>query len=87
MTRKAQSKKAAKTADALPEDWQYETASAEVEQIIAELEQDGLSLDDAFGAFETAVKRLQECDKFLSDRQAQAEILIETLSAQYGDKS
>ena len=80
MPRKAASKKSKVTSQKLPKDWQYETASAEVEQIISELEQDSLGLDEAFGAFETAVKRLQECDQFLSDRQAQAEILIETLS-------
>ncbi|MEM1425501.1 MAG: exodeoxyribonuclease VII small subunit [Cyanobacteria bacterium P01_H01_bin.130] len=64
----------------LPEDWQYETASTEIEAIIDQLEQDDLTLDNAFSAFATAVQRLQECDQFLSDRQAQAEILIETLT-------
>ncbi len=64
----------------LPDDWQYETASTEIEAIIDQLEQDDLTLDNAFSAFSTAVQRLQECDQFLSDRQAQAEILIETLT-------
>ena len=82
MPRKASSQKSKVTSDRppLPEDWQYETASTEIETIIEQLEQDDLTLDNAFSAFETAVKRLQEYDQFLSDRQAQAEILIETLT-------
>lgn len=60
-------------------DWHYETAMAEVEAIVRQLETGDLDLDQAFDQFTTAVDRLQQCDRFLRDRQAQVSLAIETL--------
>jgi exodeoxyribonuclease VII small subunit len=52
---------------------------AEVEMIVRQLETGDLDLDQAFDQFTTAVDRLQQCDRFLRDRQAQVSLAIETL--------
>ncbi|TAD80289.1 MAG: exodeoxyribonuclease VII small subunit [Oscillatoriales cyanobacterium] len=63
----------------IPADWRYETALGEVEAIVRQLEAGNLDLDSAFDQFTIAVARLQQCDRFLRDRQAQVSLAIETL--------
>jgi exodeoxyribonuclease VII small subunit len=63
----------------LPEDWNYEQAIATVAEIVGDLESGDLDLGDAFAQFEIAVERLQECEQFLTERQAQVDLAITTL--------
>ena len=61
-------------------EWRYEEAIGEVEQAIAELETGELPLAEVFDQFTTAVKQLQQCEKFLKQKQSEAQLLIETLA-------
>ncbi len=60
-------------------DWHYETTVSEIEAIIDRIESGELELEAVFTEFAQAVTYLQECDGFLSERQAQMELLIERL--------
>ncbi|MGK7890239.1 MAG: exodeoxyribonuclease VII small subunit [Leptolyngbyaceae cyanobacterium] len=64
----------------LPSDWQYESAVARVEAIIAQIEAGNLELADIFEQFGMAVKHLQDCEAFLSHHRQQVDILVETLA-------
>lgn len=64
---------------ALPDNWRYEATVAEVEQIIRQIEAGQLDLAEVFEQFTQAVTYLRECETFLSDRQAQLDLLIEHL--------
>ena len=64
---------------ALPKDWQYESTLARIESITQQLETGELPLADVFEQFSEAVTALQQCDRFLQDKQTQAALLIETL--------
>jgi exodeoxyribonuclease VII small subunit len=64
----------------LPEQWHYEETVAEVEAILAKIEGGELDLADVFTNFSTAVEYLRQCEAFLSDRQKQVDLLIETLT-------
>ncbi len=63
----------------LPDDWCYEDTLGRIEAITHQLETGELSLADIFDQFAEAVGALQQCDQFLKDKQAQAQLLIETL--------
>jgi exodeoxyribonuclease VII small subunit len=71
--------KATSSNDKVPSDWQYEATVAQIEEIIAQIEEGSLELDQVFSQFATAVQYLKECDDFLRSRQDQMELLIETL--------
>jgi exodeoxyribonuclease VII small subunit len=60
-------------------DWHYETAVANVEAIIADIETGQLDLADVFEQYQTAVEQLRRCEAFLQERQQQMELLIEEL--------
>lgn len=60
--------------------WHYESSVAEVEAIIDRIESGELDLEDVFEQFSQAMTMLQECERFLASRQAQADLLIETLN-------
>jgi exodeoxyribonuclease VII small subunit len=62
-----------------PDDWHYETSVAEVETIISRIESGELDLEDVFEQFAQAVESLGQCEAFLTERQSQVELLIETL--------
>jgi exodeoxyribonuclease VII small subunit len=62
-----------------PEHWHYETSVAEIEAIIDRIESGELELEDVFEQFAQAVESLQQCETFLTERQSQVELLIETL--------
>lgn len=64
------------------EDWSYETAIARIETTVTELEQGELPLADIFEQFEQAVTELRRCENFLTEKQQQATVLIETLTIQ-----
>lgn len=61
-------------------DWSYETAIAEVETIINRLEAGELPLAKIFEQFQTAVEALAQCETFLQEKQAQVDLLVQTLA-------
>ncbi|MBF2084010.1 exodeoxyribonuclease VII small subunit [Thermoleptolyngbya sp. C42_A2020_037] len=61
-------------------DWHYETAIAQVENIIEQIETGDLDLAAVFSQFAIAVEQLNQCDAFLAQQQAQMTLLIETLN-------
>ncbi|OWY66996.1 exodeoxyribonuclease VII small subunit [cyanobacterium TDX16] len=63
-----------------PTTWKYETAVAEVESIISQIETGELELEQVFEQFTQAIEYLQQCEKFLQQRQQQVDLLIETLN-------
>ncbi|MEL7356722.1 MAG: exodeoxyribonuclease VII small subunit [Cyanobacteria bacterium J06560_6] len=65
--------------DQLPEDWSYEQTLSEIETITQQLETGELPLAEVFEQFASAVNALQQCDRFLQEKQTQATLLIETL--------
>jgi exodeoxyribonuclease VII small subunit len=62
-----------------PDHWHYETSVAEIEAIISRIESGDLELEDVFEQFAQAIEALQQCEAFLTERQAQVNVLIETL--------
>lgn len=63
----------------LPKDWNYESTLTHIEAITQQLESGDLPLAEVFDQFTEAVSALQQCDRFLQDKQNQAALLIETL--------
>lgn len=63
----------------LPKDWSYEQTLSQIETITHQLETGELPLADVFEQFSEAVTALQQCDRFLQEKQKQASLLIETL--------
>jgi exodeoxyribonuclease VII small subunit len=59
--------------------WDYESAIAEIEAIITHIESGELGLAEVFEKFQLATTRLQECKKFLAEKQQQMQLLIEQL--------
>jgi len=74
----------ANSPDNLPANWNYESTMAHIELITQQLETGELPLAEVFEQFSEAVSALQQCDRFLQDKQEQASLLIETL---VGDES
>ncbi len=70
------------TKDKPAEDWNYEGAIARIETTVTDLEQGDLPLAEIFEQFEQAVTELRRCETFLSEKQQQATVLIETLTIQ-----
>ncbi len=62
-----------------PDHWHYETSVADIEAIISRIESGDLELEDVFEQFAQAIEALQQCEAFLAKRQAQVNVLIETL--------
>ncbi len=63
----------------LPDDWNYEDTLIRIESITQHLESGNLPLAEVFDQFAEAVGALQQCDRFLQEKQTQASLLIETL--------
>ncbi|HEY9694254.1 MAG TPA: exodeoxyribonuclease VII small subunit [Oculatellaceae cyanobacterium] len=59
--------------------WNYETTVAKVEEIINKIESGKMELADVFDEFAAATEYLRDCEKFLSERQQQMDVFIETL--------
>jgi exodeoxyribonuclease VII small subunit len=64
------------------ENWSYEATVEKIETAIARLEQGELPLAEVFAEFEQAVQHLRQCEGFLQARQAEVDLLIETLEGQ-----
>jgi exodeoxyribonuclease VII small subunit len=62
-----------------PDRWNYETTVTQVEEILAFIESGDLDLSDVFEQFGVAVEYLKQCDRFLSEKQQQVDLLIEQL--------
>lgn len=60
--------------------WSYEETVRQVEAIMTRIESGELELADVFDQFTTAVSYLRECELFLSQRQQQMDLLVETLT-------
>jgi exodeoxyribonuclease VII small subunit len=71
----------------LADDWRYETAVAEAESIISQIESGDLELEDVFEQFTQAVTYLKQCETFLTERQAQVDLLVETLEDSPAEKA
>lgn len=71
----------------LQENWKYEVAVAEVENIIARIETGELELEEVFDSFAVAVEYLRQCEAFVQQRQQQVDLLIETLKDQPQERS
>lgn len=69
----------AKKSSPEPSAWHYESAIAEVEHIIAQVERGQLDLANVIEQFVTATQILKQCEAFLQEKQAQVSILVETL--------
>lgn len=61
------------------EDWNYEASVAEIEAIVDRIESGELQLADVLEQFEVAVQSLRQCEAFLTEKQQQVGLLIETL--------
>ncbi len=62
------------------DNWNYETTVQQVEAIVARIESGELELASVFDQFAEAVNYLQQCEDFLSQRQQQVDLLLETLT-------
>jgi len=60
-------------------DWHYETAIARVETLVKQIEGGELDLADVFDRFAAANRDLEQCEAFLSAKQEQIDLTIETL--------
>jgi exodeoxyribonuclease VII small subunit len=60
--------------------WNYEVTVQEIEHTISRIESGELELADVFDQFSNAVDQLRQCEAFLSQRQQQADLLIEMLN-------
>lgn len=67
-------------ADLFPEGWNYEATVKQIEVIMARIEAGELELADVFDQFAAAMEYLRQCETFLSRRQKQMDLLIETLT-------
>jgi exodeoxyribonuclease VII small subunit len=66
-----------------PEDWNYEASVAQIEEMLTLIEAGELQLDDVFALFGVAIEQLKQCETFLTDRQQQVDLLIETLNDEF----
>lgn len=64
----------------LDPNWSYETAVAEVESVIDQIESGELELAAVFEQFAIAVEQLKQCEAFLSTHRQQVSLMIETLT-------
>jgi len=64
----------------ITEPWSYTATIDQIEAIVNQIEAGQLELADVFEQFETAVRHLQACESFLSKKQEQLDLLIETLT-------
>lgn len=73
-------RRVSKSADVQPEkDWNYEATVAKVEAIVDRVESGELELARVFEEFALAVEYLRQCETFLSQREQQVSLLLETL--------
>jgi exodeoxyribonuclease VII small subunit len=68
----------------LPNSWKYEATVAQVERIVKQIESGELELAEVFEQFSTAIEYLRQCEAFLTQRQEQMDLLIETLESEEG---
>jgi exodeoxyribonuclease VII small subunit len=59
--------------------WNYEATVNQIEEIVTSIETGDLDLAELFSQFEIAVSQLNQCETFLQNKQAQMDLLLETL--------
>ncbi len=64
----------------LQDGWNYEQTVAKVEEILAKIEAGELELASVFEEFSAAMEYLRQCESFLTERQKQVDLLIETIT-------
>jgi exodeoxyribonuclease VII small subunit len=62
------------------DDWNYEATVRQIETTLQAIEGGQMDLADVFEQFTQSIDQLKQCEKFLSDRQQQVDLLIETLT-------
>lgn len=60
--------------------WNYEESVKEIEKIIEQIESGELPLEQVFENFALAVKKINQCEKFLDRGKEKMSLLIETLA-------
>jgi exodeoxyribonuclease VII small subunit len=58
----------------------FETAMAELEELVAQIETGNLSLEDSLKQFEKGIKLSRTCQKALNDAEQRVKILTESLN-------
>jgi exodeoxyribonuclease VII small subunit len=58
----------------------FETAMAELEELVAQIETGDLSLEDSLKQFEKGIKLSRICQKALNDAEQRVKILTESLN-------
>lgn len=66
--------------------WHYETAVAEIETIVTQIESGELELAEVLDQFAIAVEQLKQCETFLAHHQQQIDLVIETLMDSEADE-
>jgi exodeoxyribonuclease VII small subunit len=61
------------------DNWRYESAIAEVEAIIQQIESGELDLSEVIDQFQNAAHTLQQCEAFLTQKQNEVELMIAEL--------
>lgn len=64
----------------------FESALLRLEEIVTKLESGSLSLDDAIGEYEEAIKLIKICNERLSDAEQRVRILTEADDGTITDK-
>ncbi|MGC9503558.1 exodeoxyribonuclease VII small subunit [Baaleninema sp.] len=63
----------------MEETWNYEATVDNIESIISRIESGDLQLEEVFEQFATASEQLNQCDRFLYEKQQQLDLSIEPL--------
>ncbi len=79
MPKPQKSKSILADASNFPPDWHYERSVDQIESIIQCIEAGDSDLAEVFTQFESAVAEIRRCETFLTERQNQVDLLIETL--------
>lgn len=80
MTEPKKASRSRKANAAVPDNWNYEATVAKAEAIIQQIESGELELAEVFDQFAVAAEYLRQCENFLTTRQKQVNLLIETLA-------
>jgi len=63
----------------------FETAMAELEELVAQIETGNLSLEDSLKQFEQGIKLSRICQQSLTDAEQRVKILTDSLSSNSSD--
>lgn len=63
-------------------EWNYEETVTQIEAIVDRIEAGELDLAGVFEQFAIAAEQLQQCDRFLQEKQQQIDVLVERLGSE-----